>query len=55
MGTISLETLLSRMFSQTLLSKVDSAQVFTHTPLHTGSGALAVQHPLRGCRAAVSS
>lgn len=34
----SLKTLFSRMFSQTLLSKVDSAQVFTHTPLHTGSG-----------------
>lgn len=40
MGTISLETLFSRMFSQTLLSKDDSAQVFTHTPLHTDSGGL---------------
>lgn len=41
--TISLETLFSSMFS-----KDDSAQVCTHTPLHTGSrGSLAVPHPTR--------
>lgn len=48
MGTISLETLFSRMFSQTLLSKVDSAQVFTHTPLHTGSGGPGCPAPTAG-------
>lgn len=48
MGTISLETLFSRMFSQTLLSKDDSAQVFTHTPLHTDSGGPRLSSTHRG-------